>query len=100
VSRKTITKEVKATVCDFCDLEVDVKAEDYCYAHINSGDLDPRDPERTSVISHFIFSWLKIPTDAEKWVKPNAKNEWVRYDFHAACFDKAMRKLIAERVES
>lgn len=92
MSKQTITREVDAVVCDFCNQEVDINTDGYCYSDINrkshNADLGQR---QKYGVKHLIFHWLR----------PSAKSvklgDYVRYDFHAACFDKLMVKFLAER---
>lgn len=85
MGRQTITKEVEAILCDFCDKEVDTKSKDYCYHSlvVNGGDVI--DAHKYGV-KHFFFGWWRKDKTLAK------ADEYVRYDFHAECFDNLMRK--------
>jgi hypothetical protein len=83
MSKKTITKEVQAVICEFCNKEIDTKSGDYCYHHMRSTDGKITKAYKYHP-THFLFSWFrKKPID-----------EYMQYDFHAECFDKLMQKFL------
>ena len=98
MSKKVIHKEIEATVCDYCNLEVDTEGDEYCYANVRAMGLEARKPSRTIDIKHFVFKWLRKPSDAEIWANPKARPQWIRYDFHAECLDAAIKQIIADKV--
>jgi hypothetical protein len=85
MSQSTVKKEVDITICDFCDEEVDRRKE-YCRYEMPSSGwiIEPR--TAFDRITHFVFMWTK----------PKVQ-KFVRYDFHASCFDQLMRKFLAEK---
>lgn len=100
MSERAITKEVKAVMCDFCDEEVDIKSDGYCYSHIKSLDGRVSDPSdrKTYNVSHYYLSFLRI-IKGSGWYKGQKEDDtkWIRYDFHAECFDNLMIKFIEEK---
>lgn len=84
MTKKTITKEVEAVICDFCNEEIDTKSDDYCYSHISASPTNVYVRQKYNV-KHILFSSYRKQT------------EYVQYDFHASCFDKLMVKFLAER---
>jgi hypothetical protein len=89
VSKRTITKEVEAVICDFCASEIDTKGKDYCYHHMPAYEGNVVEARKYNV-KHFMFGWFR-PS------KYDALGEkYVRYDFHAACFDELMTKFLKE----
>lgn len=85
MSKQTIGKEVEATICEFCDKEIDTKSGDYCYHHLVR--FKDSDIFRASSykVTHYLFFWRRNPI------------EYIQYDFHAACFDELMRKFLLEK---
>lgn len=91
MSKQTIKKEVDAVICDFCDKEIDIKSDNYCYHHLRSSTGDVTESYRYNV-SHFLFSWYKR--------KPSYETpKYIQYDFHAACFDNLMTKFLKEKTK-
>ncbi|MGW6120469.1 hypothetical protein ACWFRF_15610 [Nocardia sp. NPDC055165] len=88
MSKQTITKEVEAVVCEFCNEEINTKDGNYCYHHLRSTDGDVIKGYQYGV-KHILFSWYhrKAPPSIE----------YVQYDFHASCFDELMQKFLDER---
>lgn len=88
MSKRSITKEVEAVICDFCDKEVDTKSDDYCYHHLRSYNGEVMNSHEHRV-KRILFSWYR-----PKKVTPN---EYIQYDFHASCFDDLMTKFLEEK---
>jgi hypothetical protein len=87
MSKQNIVKTVQAVICDFCNKEIDVHAEEYCYHRVvTNGEIIPIEKHK---ITHFAFRWLK-----------KNRKEFVQYDFHAACFDSLMKKFLHQNVTS
>jgi hypothetical protein len=86
MSKQQVTKQVQATICDFCTNEVDTKGDDYCYAYLPQRSSNIHNPHRVGV-KHFQFIWNKRST----------VYDYVQYDFHARCFNDLMEKFLAER---
>lgn len=94
MSKQTITKEVSAIICDFCDKEIDLKQPGYCYTHL------PKAEEPYSIEREPLNKWLSgVKHVTFWWYRPKRKTEsdYVQYDFHANCFDKLFTKLLKER---
>lgn len=89
MSKQTITKEVDAVICDFCDKEIDIKSDNYCYHHLRSLTGDVTEAYKYKV-SHFLFSWHKKELAYET-------PKYIQYDFHASCFDNLMTKFLKEK---
>lgn len=90
MSKGTITKEVEVVLCEFCYKEINTRSSDYCYSDINKGAYgDPKPSGWESKFNpvHFIF----------KYKRYKFSDEYIRYDFHARCFDELMIKFIEER---
>lgn len=96
MSDRLINKVIKATICDFCDEEIDKTVDGYCYTDIKKSDVHAA--EAPGYIRskynpvHYVFSWMRR---GKKFTAPDA---WVRYDFHADCFDKLMTKFLEEKL--
>lgn len=89
MSKCAITKEVMGVTCDFCDKEIDTEKEGYCNHDLKSVNVKAH----KYGVTHFIFSWYRINANRQR-------EEYVQYDFHADCFDKLMRKFLAEKGKS
>ena len=100
MSKGSVVKEVQATICDFCDEEIDTKADGYCYSHIKSLDGSVREPtdRKKYNVSHYYFSFLRT-IKGSGWYKGKKEDDtkWIQYDFHDKCFDNLMIKFIEEK---
>lgn len=90
MSKQTIVKRIEATICDFCDKEIDTKGGDYCYHHLRSSGKVLNSKEYN--VLHYLFSWTRP--------KKDGATEYVQYDFHAGCFDTIMQKFLKVKNES
>ncbi len=90
MSKQKITKLVDATTCDFCNEEIDTQSGDYCYHRLPQDDDHIIDTHKAKVTA-FRFGWRRPA--------PNPANfdSYVRYDFHAACFDNLMQKFLEKK---
>jgi len=92
MSKREISKLVQATICEFCDTEIDTKVDGYCYHYMKSSDGTTINHHKYNVI-HIVFSWLKPKEN-------KVRGDWILYDFHASCFDKLMIKFLEEKGKS
>ncbi len=91
--KRTITKEVEAVVCEFCDKEIDTNSDNYGYGHIRSSGTVINSHHHG--VTHMLFAWYRKVKDGLS--EKDEKNEYVQYDFHASCFDKLMIKFLKEK---
>jgi len=77
-----INKPQRSTICDYCKKEISEDDMSH-WAHIVRGYIS-RPTEKAKFLR---FLWIKDKRYVES--KPGNK---VIYDFHAACFDKLVRK--------